>query len=223
LISFCDFEMLPLNLSNQLYRYGYYTPSLGIRDATRGAITARLKDGISEGCYTSGMILYGTTHRVGDGITSAAIIAPEYQAEADPAWLAAHCLAGVDPSIAESAREGDVLLAGANFGAGPDAEIAVLALQAVGFASIICTAADADFVEAAEAYGLPVLICPAAVAAIAPGGVVRLDLAGGRITDRATGASYLVPPCAPTLVDTVRRAQLLTRMRRVVEEEGFEG
>jgi 3-isopropylmalate/(R)-2-methylmalate dehydratase small subunit len=169
------------------------------------------------------MILYGTTHRVGDNITTAAIIAPEYQADADPAWLAAHCLAGVDPAIAEAAREGDVLLAGHDFGAGPETEIAVLALQAVGLAAIICNSADADFVVAAETYGLPVLICPAAVAAIAPGGVVRLDLAGGRITDRATSESYSVPPCAPALVDTVRRAQLLTRMRRVVEEEGFDG
>src|SRR6478752_415655 len=143
------------------------------------------------------MILYGVTHRVGDGITTAAIIAPEHHANADPAWLAAHCLAGVDPAIAEAAREGDVLLAGSDFGAGPDAEIAVLALQAVGFAAIICATADFDFVAAAEVYGLPVLICPAAIVAIAPGSVVRLDLAGGRITDRATGESYPVPPCAP--------------------------
>jgi 3-isopropylmalate/(R)-2-methylmalate dehydratase small subunit len=169
------------------------------------------------------MILYGTTYRVGDGITSAAIIAPEYQDDADPAWLAAHCLAGVDPAIAEAAREGDVLLAGNDFGAGPEAEIAVLALQAVGFAAIVCTTADADFVAAAEAYGLPVLICPAAVAAITPGAVVRLDLAGGRITDRANGESYPAPPCPPALVDTIRRAQLLSRMRRVVEEEGYDG
>ena len=169
------------------------------------------------------MILYGTTHRVGDGITTAAIIAPQHHADADPAWLAAHCLAGVDPAIAESAREGDVLLAGNDFGAGPAGEIAVLALQAVGLAAIVCISADPDFVTAAEAYGLPVLTCPAAVAAITPGGVVRLDLAGGRITDRATGLIYPTPPCAPTLVDTVRRAQLLARMRRVVEEEGFEG
>ncbi len=169
------------------------------------------------------MILYGTTHRVGDGITTAAIIAPAHQADADPAWLAAHCLAGVDSAIAELAREGDVLLAGNDFGAGPDAEIAVLALQAVGFAALVCASADAGFVAAAEAYGLPVLICPAAVAAIAPGSVLRLDLAGGRITDRATGEVYSAPPCALTLVNMVRRAQLLTRMRRVVEEEGFDG
>ena len=169
------------------------------------------------------MILYGTTHWVGDDISTAAIIAPEHYTDADPAWLAAHCLAGIDPAIAESAREGDVLLAEQDFGAGPDAEMAVLALQALGFAAIVSASADAGFVAAAEAYGLPVLISPTAIAAIAPGGVVRLDLAGGRITDRTNGETYPAPPCAPALVEQVRRAQLLSRMRRVVEEEGFDG
>jgi 3-isopropylmalate/(R)-2-methylmalate dehydratase small subunit len=169
------------------------------------------------------MILYGTTYRVGDDITTDLIIAPEHQPDTDPAWLAAHCLAKVDPAIAELAREGDLLLAGTDFGAGSNAEIAVLALQAAGFAAIMCVSAAASFVAAAHAYGLPVLICPAAVAAIAPGSVARLDLAAGRITDRATGEVYQAPPCSPALVDMVRRAQLLTRMRRVVEEEGFDG
>jgi len=169
------------------------------------------------------MVLYGTTHRVGDGITTDAIIAPEQRADADPAWLAAHCLASVDPAIAERAREGDVLLAGERLGVGPEPEIAALALQAAGFAAVICASADPGFVAAAEAYGLPVLICPAATSALAPGGVVRLDLADGRITDRATGESYQAPPCAPALVDAVRGAQLLARMRQVIEEEGFDG
>jgi 3-isopropylmalate/(R)-2-methylmalate dehydratase small subunit len=169
------------------------------------------------------MVLYGTAHRVGASVRADAIIAPEHWAADDPALLAAHCLATVDPAIAEQAREGDLLLAGHSFGAGPEPKIAVLALQAVGFSAVICASADAEFVEAAEAYGLPVLICPAASSAIAPGVVVRLDLANGRITDRATGAVYQAPPVAPTLVAAVRRAQLLTRMRRVVEEEGFDG
>jgi 3-isopropylmalate/(R)-2-methylmalate dehydratase small subunit len=168
------------------------------------------------------MVLYGTTHRVGDAITTDAIVAPGHRND-DPAWLAAHCLAGVDPAIAEQAVEGDVLLAGTGFGSGPEPEIAVLALQAAGFAAIVCASADAGFVAAAEAYGLPVLVCPAAVSGIAPGGVARLDLASGRIADRATGQVYQAPPCAPALVDAVRRAQLLARMRRVVEEEGFDG
>jgi 3-isopropylmalate/(R)-2-methylmalate dehydratase small subunit len=169
------------------------------------------------------MVLYGITHRVGAGITTDMISAPDRRAEDDPAWLAAHCLDTVDPAIAERARPGDLLLAGPGFGSGLQPEVAVLALQAVGFAAVICVSADTGFVEVAAGYGLPVLICPSAYAAIAPGGIVRLDLSSGQITDRANGASYQAPPCAPALVAAVRRAQLLARMRLVVEEEGFDG
>ena len=168
------------------------------------------------------MVLYGTTHRVGGGVTADDIF-PRAQAADDPAELAAACLAAVEPAIAERAREGDILLAGDGFGAGEGAEAAVLSLQAAGFAAVVCASAAASFVESAAAYGLPVLVCPAAAARIAPGAVVRLDLASGRIVDRAAGATYQAPPCAPGLVEAARRAQLLARMRRVVEEEGFDG
>jgi 3-isopropylmalate/(R)-2-methylmalate dehydratase small subunit len=168
------------------------------------------------------MILYSTTHRVGDAITTDDIVAPEWRASGDPAALAAHCLAGVDEAIAEQAREGDALLAGRDFGAGAEPDIAALALQAVGFAAIVCSSADPDFVAVAADFGLPVLVCPAAIA-IAEGVVVRIDLARGRIEDRTTGALYDAPPCASELIAAVRRAQLLSRMRRVVEEEGFDG
>ena len=169
------------------------------------------------------MILYGTAHRVGDDITTDMIIASEWRDAGDPAVLAAHCLASVDPSIAEQAREGDLLLAGLGFGAGPEPDVAALALQAAGFAAIVCATADPGFIAAAGVYGLPVLICSAAVAAIGAGAVVRIDLARGRIEDRASGAVDDAPPCPPEVTDAARRAQLLTRMRRVVEEEGYDG
>ncbi|MBK9710626.1 MAG: 3-isopropylmalate dehydratase small subunit [Kouleothrix sp.] len=168
------------------------------------------------------MVLYGTAHRVGDGITTDDIIAPEQRGAGDPAWLAAHCLAVVDPAIAEQAREGDVLLAGHDFGGGDEPDIAALALLAAGFAAVVCASADAAFADAAAAYGLPVLVCPAALA-IAAGGVARIDLASGKITDRASGATFQALPCPAELLDAVRRSQLLSRMRRVVEEEGFDG
>jgi 3-isopropylmalate/(R)-2-methylmalate dehydratase small subunit len=168
------------------------------------------------------MILYGTTHRVGDAIGTAEIIAPEWRDAGDPAVVAAHCLAQVAPEIAEAAREGDVLLAGNGFGVGDQPDSAVLALQAVGFAAVVCVSADPGFVESAAAYGLPVLESPAA-SAIAAGAVARIDLTHGTIVDRSTGAAYPATPAAPELIAAVRRAQLLARMHRVIEEEGFDG
>jgi 3-isopropylmalate/(R)-2-methylmalate dehydratase small subunit len=168
------------------------------------------------------MVLYGTAHCVSDNVSTDEIIAPELRSADDPATLAAHCLEARDPAIAEAAREGDILLAGSDFGHGDAPEPAVLALQAAGLAAVIAASADAAFVATAAVYGLPVLESPAA-SAIAAGHVVRLDLAAGTITDRDTGVHFSTTPCAPELVAAVRRAQLLVRMRRVVEEEGFDG
>ncbi|MDZ4721282.1 MAG: hypothetical protein SH847_22710 [Roseiflexaceae bacterium] len=168
------------------------------------------------------MVVYGNTYFVGDTIGADLILAPDQQYD-DPADLAAACLGRVDPQIAELARPGDILLAGQDFGHGPHPEPAILALQALGFAIIICISAAPSFVELAGIYGLPVLISPAAIQAIGPGGVVRVDLATGQITDRTTGMGFLTTPCSTKLLNAVRQAQLLSRMRQVVEDEGYDG
>lgn len=177
----------------------------------------RRKNGI-----LAGMVLYGTAHRLGEGITTELIIAPAHRTD-DPAILAAHCLESVDPSLAERVAEGDLLLAGAGFGAGEGAEIAVLALLALGVVAVLCAGAAPEFVAVAATHGLPVLHAPAAAEGIPAGVVVRLDLERGQATDRASGAVFLFPPCSAPLIAAVRRGQLLARMRRVVEEEGYDG
>ena len=167
------------------------------------------------------MVLYGRTYRVGDGIGTDAIIAPHARAD-DPALLAAHCLETVDAGLAEAVQAGDMLVAGSAFGAGDDPEIAVLALQALGFAAIVCVSAVPGFQELAHIYGLPVLCCEAA-GRIGTGVTLRIDLERGLITDRTNDQHYQVAPAAPELLAAVRRNELLLRMRQVVEEEGFDG
>lgn len=166
------------------------------------------------------MVLYGTTHRVGDDVTAAQIIAPDVPSD-DPAQLAAQCLAAIDPTLAEHVADGDVLLAGRAFGEGDAPETAVLALQALGFAAVICHTAAPPFVAIAQSYGLPVIEAPEAADALPPGAIARIDLERGNITDQATKARFRFPPCSPELSAAVRRARLLAQMRRVVEEEGF--
>ncbi len=167
------------------------------------------------------MVLYGITHRVGDNISTAQIIDPAHND--DPAILAAHCLEAVDATLAEHVREGDILMAGSGFGAGDDPESAVLALQALGIAAVVAASAAPSFTGVAHAYGLPVLIAPDATSVIEAGRVMRLDLAHGTITDRANGMVYHTLPIPTDVIAAVQRAQLLNRMRRVVEEEGYDG
>jgi 3-isopropylmalate/(R)-2-methylmalate dehydratase small subunit len=166
------------------------------------------------------MVLTGYARRVGQALDPALIIAPEYAAGGDPAILAAHCLEAVDPMLAETVREGDILVIGAPLAGSPANEAAVIALQALGIAAVICTAADTGFADIAGTYGLPVLIQAAAAQAIPAGALLRIDIARGNI-EVPGGAGWQSDPCAEPVIAATQRAQLLIRMRRVVEDEGF--
>lgn len=165
------------------------------------------------------MVIAGHARRVVAEVAPADIVAAEAAASGDPALLAAACLAGVDPGFAERVGEGDVLVLAGALLPGPGAEAAVIALQAAGLAAVVCAAAAPELAEVGAVYGLPVVAAPGAPEAIAEGAVVRLDLERGRL--EAEGRSWVFAPLAPEAVAAARRAQLLARMRRVVEDEGY--
>jgi 3-isopropylmalate/(R)-2-methylmalate dehydratase small subunit len=167
------------------------------------------------------MILTGYTHRIAVDISSDQIIAPEYAASGDPAELAGHCLEQIAPSFASDAREGDILVVSASISSAGDPESAVLALQAVGIAAIVCHEADQIFIEQAHSYGLPVLKQSAAAHALQSGILLRIDLQRGLIEEPSSRQRWQSDPAEDQLLSSAQRSQLLGRMRRVVEEEGF--
>lgn len=165
------------------------------------------------------MVITGYARALRGDLNSTQIIDPVAAAAGDPALLAAQCLAAVDPDFAERAREGDLLVLDGSLGDGSHAEAAVIALQALGIAAVICRGAGPEFVAVAAGYGLPMITAPAAAAALSEGVLLRLDLERGSLA--GAGAAWTTPPLSAAALGAVRRAQLLVRMRRVVEEEGF--
>lgn len=162
------------------------------------------------------MILTGYIHTITGDLTPAQIIAPVYAELGDPALLAAHCLEAVAPELAERAREGDVLVVAGEICAGPGAEAAVLALQAAGLSAVVAHRFGDELREPAAIYGLPLI---ALGLAAADGDHIRIDLERGQL--EAAGRRSAFPPLHAAALAPVRRAQLLARMRRVVEDEGY--
>lgn len=165
------------------------------------------------------MVLTGYVRRVAGDLAPAQVLDPAIAASGDPAELAAACLAAVDPALAERAREGDVLIVDGSLAGGNGAEAAVIALQAVGFAAVVCYDAAPELRELGAIYGLPLLVAPEAASSLGENELLRIDLERGRI--EAGGRGWAAPPLDAAALAAVRRGQLLARMRRVVEDEGF--
>ncbi|MBN2447692.1 MAG: 3-isopropylmalate dehydratase [Phycisphaerae bacterium] len=92
-----------------------------------------------------------------------------------------HLLEDLDPTFAAGVREGDLILAGSNFGCGSSREQPALGLRSVGIVAVVAKSFARIFYRAAINQGLLLIECPEAVDAYKDGSKVELDIAGSRI------------------------------------------
>jgi 3-isopropylmalate/(R)-2-methylmalate dehydratase small subunit len=114
-----------------------------------------------------------------------------------------HLLEDLDPAFAREVKEGDVILAGRNFGCGSSREQPVVGLAAVGLAAVVAGSFARIFYRAAINQGLLLVECPEAVEAFEEGDAVVLDCARGRIT---VGAREFCFPSLPPEILAIREA-----------------
>lgn len=117
-----------------------------------------------------------------------------------------YVLCDLDPSFASRVEEGDILLAGENFGAGRLIKHAALGLQGAGIKAIIARSVNRNFYRLALNYGFPVIIAPAIIQAYHKGDSIDIDIANNRIT--VGRKTYVLPSVHPVMTDILRRKGL---------------
>ena len=105
-----------------------------------------------------------------------------------------HLLEDLDPSFAENVKEGDIIIAGKNFGCGSSREQPVLGLKSVGIEAIIAESFARIFYRAAINQGLVLIECPEAVKAYSEGDTIVLNIEKGSITVGGKTFSFPVLP-----------------------------
>ncbi|MCK5260816.1 MAG: 3-isopropylmalate dehydratase [Thermoplasmatales archaeon] len=92
-----------------------------------------------------------------------------------------HLLEDLDPSFAKNVEEGDIILAGKNFGCGSSREQPVVGLKAVGIAAVVAESFARIFYRSSINQGLLLIECPDAMKAYSKGDNVSLDIENGKI------------------------------------------
>lgn len=88
---------------------------------------------------------------------------------------------GFDDSFAERVKEGDIIIAGANFGCGSSREHPAVGLSFAGVRAVITKSVNRIFYRSAVNQGLPIILVPNAVDAYKPGDSVDIDFAAGQV------------------------------------------
>ena len=77
-----------------------------------------------------------------------------------PEQMATHAMEDYNPIFAKEVSEGDIIIAGNNFGAGPSREQAVICLKAAGVSCIIAKSFARIYYRNAINEALPLIISP---------------------------------------------------------------
>lgn len=136
------------------------------------------------------MKAHGTVHKYGDNVDTDVIIPARYLNTADPKELAAKCMEDIDKEFVNRVNDGDIMVAGKNFGCGSSREHAPIAIKASGISCVIADTFARIFYRNSINIGLPIIECPEAAAEIKAGDEVEINFDNGEITDITTGKVY---------------------------------
>ncbi|MCS7191866.1 MAG: 3-isopropylmalate dehydratase small subunit [Armatimonadetes bacterium] len=159
-------------------------------------------------------ILRGTAHKFGDNIDTDIIIPARYLVTTDPQELAKHCMEPIAPDFSKRAKEGDIIVAGENFGCGSSREHAPLAIKGLGVSCIVAKSFARIFYRNAFNIGLPVLECPEAVDEIISGDELEVDIETGEIRNLTKGKTYKAMPIPPFMREILDSGGLINYVRR---------
>ncbi|MBW2276822.1 MAG: 3-isopropylmalate dehydratase [Deltaproteobacteria bacterium] len=128
-----------------------------------------------------------------------------------------HLLEDLDPDFSGSVTEGDLLLAGTNFGCGSSREQPTLGLKAVGVQAIVAKGFARIFYRSSINQGLLLVECHEAVEAYKDGDEVELDPAAGII--KVGGVEFNFPKLPPEILAIRDAGGLLPYTRKALKEK----
>ncbi len=159
------------------------------------------------------MQIKGKVFKYGDNVDTDVIIPARYLNDSSEKALASHCMEDIDADFVNKVQQGDVIVAGDNFGCGSSREHAPLAIKASGVSLVIANSFARIFYRNSINIGLPISECPAAVAAISAGDIVSADLEKGIIYDETTGEKFPTEPFPPFIQNIIDKGGLLKSLK----------
>lgn len=155
----------------------------------------------------------GIVFRYNDNVDTDVIIPARYLNTIDSAELASHCMEDIDATFVKRVKNGDIIVAGKNFGCGSSREHAPIAIQAAGVACVIAQNFARIFYRNAINIGLPIMECPEAYDGIAAGDTVSVDFDTGKVTNITNGKTFQAAPFPPFMKDLIAQGGLVNYVK----------
>jgi 3-isopropylmalate/(R)-2-methylmalate dehydratase small subunit len=150
--------------------------------------------------------------KFGDDINTDVITPGRYTVTTDTKRLGEIAFIEYRPEFAKEVKEGDVIVAGYNFGCGSSREHSPVAIKAAGISAVIAKSFARIFFRNAINIGLPLFVCED-TDKIDDGDAIEIDFKTGDIRDKTKGVVLKVKPLPAFMQKIVDRGGLVEFLR----------
>lgn len=133
------------------------------------------------------LTICGRARVFGDNVDTDQIYPGRYLELTEKADIASHCMEGAHPGFSSTIRQGDVIVAGRNFGCGSSREHAVITLKEAGIAAVVADSFARIFFRNALNLGLPCVSCVGLAGGVAEGDPLEIALDSGVVRNMRDG------------------------------------
>lgn len=148
-----------------------------------------------------------------DDINTDVIFPQRYSHLTDPMDLATHAMEGIDPDFPEKVKQGDIVVAGNNFGCGSSMEHAPIALKAAGVGAVVASSFARIFYRNAINLGIPVVESRAVAEDVDQGDELEIDLVRGKVRNITKGKDYDIKPLPAFLMEILDQGGLIPHLK----------
>lgn len=139
----------------------------------------------------------------GDEIDTGQIVPGQYVPLSDPKEIAEHLFEDVRPSFRTEMAQGDIVVAGRNFGCGSSREHAPKALRGSGVSAVLADSFARIFYRNSLNLGLAVIPIPGIRSEIEEGDEIEIDMTGGLVVNKTRNLTYHFTPYEPFVVEMI--------------------
>lgn len=159
------------------------------------------------------MILKGKAWKFGDDISTDHIAPGRYfHLRTDLKALSEHLLEDADPDFAKNVKEGDIIVAGRNFGLGSSREHAPRIIKIKGISCVLAKSFARIFFRNAINIGLPLLEVD--TKGIDTGDELEIDLSKGKIKNITKNLDFDAHPIPDFMLNIIKDGGLVEHIKK---------
>lgn len=162
-------------------------------------------------------IIHGRARKFGDNIDTD-IITPGAILQLPINEMAKQAFEPIMSNFYETVTDGDIIVAGKNFGCGSSREHATAVVKELGFGFIVCESMARIYFRNCIALGLYPVLAKGVSALFTEGDGIEIDLQGGEVRNKSTGKTASFKPLSATPKQILDGGGILPVLKKITDK-----